>query len=404
MDINIGTIMKINKKTLCQIFLFFCFVLLSGFDNLALDIVSAVCVIFLIIFYASVRSSFHMMTCVGYSVYIAVPAFLHKIFNDTKFELFYITSFFVMMLLIGTQSTNFNDLACKGKRNVGMYYWGLLGAAVLLSINANLFVVYVPFLMVLMIRAFEIRKLFYNFYLYFLFLTIYLAYLYYAWSGYGRTVVAGILICATLYLFYASHLRFSKYLLMVLTSIAPFAMAGRTSFDFSNIDLLSSLNDSAFGPYGQAAEFAANASYDLAGLIDQWIFTLFVFIPRAVWSEKPYGFGFEYTVRHLDWSYIDAGHSIAATFVGEHLYFMGYWGFISAGLMVFLISCLVNFFNKLNFLHGAGVSIISANVLALVWGGMTSFSARMAFSIIVFLVIYFFYLKFSNKWRYTFGN
>lgn len=396
--------MKINKKTLCQIFLFFCFVLLSGFDDLALDIVSAVCVIFLIIFYASARSSFHMMTCVGYSVYIVAPAFLHKIFNDTKFELFYITSFFVMMLLIGTKSTNFNDLACKGKRHMGMYYWGLLGAAVLLFINANLFVVYVPFLMVLMIRAFEIRKLFYNFYLYFLFLTIYLAYLYYAWSGYGRTVVAGILICATLYLFYASHLRFSKYLLMVLTSTAPFVMVGRTSFDFSNIDLLSSLNDSAFGPYGQAAEFAANASYDLAGLIDQWIFTLFVFIPRAVWSEKPYGFGFEYTVRNLDWSYIDAGHSIAATFVGEHLYFMGYWGFISAGLMVFVISCLVNFFNKLNFLHGAGVSIISANAMALVWGGMTSFSARMAFSIIVFLVIYFFYLKFSNKWRYTFGN
>lgn len=399
---SITTIKKTSLSFSLTVLFFFVF---SFLNTPFASYLSAAGVTLAILVYANERSAFHMMTCVGHMVFIATPAFLHNYYNDIDFALFHVTSFLVMLLLINTYSTEFDDLACRGKNSRKQYYLGLIIAITLLFINAQLFVIFIPLLIILMIRSFEKNKVINNFFLLIVFFACYSLYLIFFWNGFGRTVVSGVLLCAILYFIYASKIYFNKYLLFASVAFAPLVMTGRKSLNFENIDLSAALNDSAFGPYGTAANFISEFNeYDLSGLFGQWLYSLFIFIPRSIWSSKPNGFGFEYTIQNLDWSYIDSGHSIAATFAGEHLYFMGYLGLISAILMVLLIARAVSYINDLKYLHGSGTAIFSANIMALTWGGMSSFSTRFSFSFIIFLAFYYTYKKTLDKWKYTSGK
>src|SRR5699024_5646232 len=108
---------------------------------------------------------------------------------------------------------------------------------------------------------------------------------------------------------------------------------------------------------------------------------------RSIWPDKPYGFGYEYTVRHLDQSLIDAGHSIASTLIGDHIYFLGYFGLYFSILLYMLIALIINLMYKIKGLNGNGVLIISSSMMALPWGGITSFSARVILSLLFFVLM-----------------
>ena len=154
---------------------------------------------------------------------------------------------------------------------------------------------------------------------------------------------------------------------------------------FTDFDLQDVLNDSAIGPYRLASDFIGHydsTGMDFEGFVDQIIFTIFSFVPRDWWPEKPFGFGFQYVIDNMSASYVDAGHSIASTLVGDHIYYLGWFGVLSGFLIICLIaySCRVAYSSR--YFHGFVHVIFAANMMVLVWGGMTSFSARIVFPLI----------------------
>lgn len=164
------------------------------------------------------------------------------------------------------------------------------------------------------------------------------------------------------------------------------------------------LNDSAFGPYRLAETFIQryeNTGVDVSGFFEQVIFTLFSFVPREIWESKPFGFGFVYVVENMDQYLVDSGHSIASTLFGDHVYYLGWWGLLTGLIMVNLLVRMITFVYSRKVFDGALYIILSCNMMVLLWGGMTSFSARVIFPMIgvsLFYVLYLLYKSLSKRY------
>ena len=154
--------------------------------------------------------------------------------------------------------------------------------------------------------------------------------------------------------------------------------------------------DSNLSPYLLANDLRfREMSADPVGLLEQFFLYFFMWIPRAFWEGKPYGFGFEYTVQNLDQSLIDAGHSIASLFVGEHIYYLGSLGLFTALLSILLVAFTYNYFRKLKNNISYFSFIVALHMPTFVWGGLASYSARVWMPLLSFslLIIIFYSIK-----------
>lgn len=336
------------------------------------------------------RNPIQMLFLVGYGTFLYAPAVLNSIEYGTSFELFYLSSVIAAFFLRFTKGLVHvqQEYAPAGVRRLfaGVSALVVAGAFLIPDLVGSLFPLEIMlFTMALgsRTRAVNLRCLLY-------FLAALASYSLVAWNGFGRTVVAGWLLVAFLYYCYASGVRASKLLFGLAPTAGSFLLTTRELFSGGFATVEAVLGDSAFGPYRLASTFAAHAQtwgLDLPGFFDQVIFTLFVFVPRDIWPEKPYGFGFEYTVKNLDAYLVAAGHSVAATFIGEHLYYLGYWGLLTAVVMSYTVAALCRLIYGIRVLHGHGIALVACSVPVLVWGGMTSFSARLALPLIVMLAV-----------------
>lgn len=354
------------------------------------------------------KSSVHMMFFLGFSTFLFLPSLLNWYYLNTDFSLFFlssITSYFFLFFTKDTKVKLFKDygqliriifliLSCL------MIFFSAIGLGGFLpSIFA--------FMIFLLSLCFIQNKIKNNILFFSIFFLLFFSYMIFSWSGFGRTVLFGWLLLSLLQFLYSINISINKYIFGLLPGLSATMLSSRDIFDLNFSSFEDALNDSAYGPYRLASEFidiSNEKGIDFLGFFDQILFTLFVYIPRVIWIDKPYGFGFEYTVQHLDQYLVDAGHSIASTLIGDHIYYLGYFGIISSLIVFGVIALLTKLLYRIPGLNGNGVLIFSASMMVLVWGGMTSFSARIALPTIIFLMIYFILRRFIiNKTKIRWG-
>lgn len=373
------------KKSQCvSLMLVFLFTLISLLTDSNLIQIILIFLSFSLIFITVEKDSpVHLMFLIGYSSFLFFPAILNYIIFNTDTLLFFLSSIISQFFLIFTSGLFFSPV--KNKNNYFYMYFVFCFLLVLCSIFdwSDLYFLG-PFVMffVLCLRKNNVK---YNTFLFLSFLSFFVFYYIFGWNGFGRTVTFGMLITAFVYYCIACNITINKALITFLPILASLGMVDRKNLNFS-VDFISVANDSAVSPYRLAATFIDhfnNNGFDFKGFFDQVVYCLFIYIPRDLWENKPNGFGFQYVVDNLDQYLVDAGHSIASTLIGDHIYFFGWWGGISALIVIYLISRMIRWFYNMNFLQGQLVVLFSCNMMVFVWGGVTSLSSRIVFPLVM---------------------
>ena len=125
---------------------------------------------------------------------------------------------------------------------------------------------------------------------------------------------------------------------------------------------------------------------NLIGIFDQLLFFFSSFIPREIFPNKPLGFGRLYVEKELNVTHYSDGHSIAATFLGDPIYYLGKYLWIPF-ILVF-IWFFNTFYNFLREKNGNLHIIFLIFIPTFIWGGMASFSSRFLFLTIFIYMIY----------------
>lgn len=354
------------------------------------------------------ESSIHMMFFVGFSTFIFLPALLNWYFLDVNTLLFFLSSivaYFFLFLTKNTKVKKFDDYG--GLIRIIYFIFCLFVIFICFSGVDDFVAAAMAFLIILLSLSFKQNNIKNNIIYLFIFIITFFVYLVFSWGGFGRTVVFGWLLLALLQFCYSININVNKYIFALFPGIGATLLVSRDIFQLKFTGIGEILNDSAYSPYRLASTFMETydrQGIDTIGFFNQILYTFFIFVPRSMWPEKPYGFGFEYTVQHYDNYLIDAGHSIAATLIGEHIYYLGYWGLITSLMVFSFIAFIINFLYKIKGLNGNGILIFSASMMVLVWGGMTSFSSRIILPTIIFLILYFLLRKILvNKTRIKLG-
>jgi len=363
-------------------------------DWYAADVVMATCILAMLSRKVNAKSSIELMFMVGFSVFIYFPALVNGFLFETSFALFYATAVISFFFLHSVSGLEYRPPVRWSIKN---FYFFLLSCVAVVGVSFfGDYAHYVlsPFVMFYALSLRPGRQL-RNLLIFAIFFCTFLVYYFIGWGGFGRTVTFGILLVGVLYFMYASNIKVSKIAFTVLPIVGSLFLVGRKTAAIS-FDIEAAANDSAIGPYRLASTFvnaSAERGIDISGFFDQVIFTLFIWVPRQIWPSKPFGFGYQWVVDNMADSFVDAGHSIASTFIGDHLYFFGWWGMLTAAAMAYGIARFCRFLYSMKLFSGFGVVIISCQMMVLVWGGMTSLSARVASPLVAlapFLLLYAF--------------
>jgi hypothetical protein len=226
--------------------------------------------------------------------------------------------------------------------------------------------------------------------LYVLLMSFVLIYAVTYWNGFGRLILAATLIIPSLLVFRQLKVPFGK--LVFLVSACVLGLFGTLlrfrDTTFASI-LRASLSDSNSGPLllgSSIIERARNGIViDLPGWFDQVILIFLAVWPRAWWREKPLGFGAAWVADNMGPGYW--GHSIASTFMGEHIYYLGLaWGSAAAFASLILIALTYNAMMQARSLFGLGGYLVAVYLPTFYWGGMASFATRFWIGLIPLLV------------------
>lgn len=200
------------------------------------------------------------------------------------------------------------------------------------------------------------------------------------WSGFGRLVLAGTLIVPTLLIIRRLQIPFGKYVFLVFCAAGGVlgTLLRIPNATFGSV-LRASLSDSNVGPLVLGQSFIERARNgvmtDWSGWLDQVILLGLAVWPRDWWREKPLGFGAAWVADNMGPGYW--GHSIASTFMGEHIYYLGLgWGLAAAVAAVVLIARIYNALMSSRYLFGLGGYLVAVYLPTFYWGGMASFATR----------------------------
>lgn len=222
-------------------------------------------------------------------------------------------------------------------------------------------------------------------------------YSYYYWNGMGRLVVFGCILVASLILANNhKNIPIGKWVILFLMGFGSFAGSfyrfGGTSFKEV---VQESLKDSNISPLVLLTTIYTTAGTQVASLrgwLDQLLLFFTIGFPRELWPSKPLGFGYEYTVDNLEEYLAQAGHSVAATYVGEHIYYLGsFYSVFGVTLSVILMAYLYRFLCRKSILGGYGTMAVAIWLPTFYWNGMASFSARFSLSAAPLILLYIFH-------------
>lgn len=389
-------------------FLFFLFFTILGVavDGSWISIICAFIIYFMVGASVEKKSAIHMMFFLGYTTFVFLAMLLNWYYLDVEISLYFYTSIIALFFLIWTKETKVNEFIDYGKKLRFYYFVYCIVACPLLVLHTGLASPVFGFLIFFMAMCLR-QNCFSNYYILAAFSVPFFFYMGFVWNGFGRTVTFGWLILAILIFLYSRHVYINKYFFAMVPGLASILVKSRNLFKLSFDGLESSLGDSAFSPYRLATTFSQHAEQsglDVSGFVEQMVFVFFVFIPRSIWPDKPYGFGFEYTVRHLERYLIESGHSVASTLIGDHLYYLGFYGIFSSLVLFAVIAWGTRYLYRIKGLNGNGVLVFAASMMVLSWGGATSFSARVIMPLMFFLlIVVLFKNKISNRFDSVFS-
>jgi hypothetical protein len=224
-------------------------------------------------------------------------------------------------------------------------------------------------------------------------------------AGYLRLYFdgGGRLIVATLFYALAAILGMWKprwavkkiIILSLIPAILFFGYIRGNTGDFKDVLVAADGLESLYGPYQICTDVVEHI--DL-GIMDFQKFepltsTLFFWVPRSLWPQKPFGFGFELT-RHFRPQLVHIEHSMAATYLGE---FYASAGILAVAVGFFwLVSCLTWLDLKMGRLAGSDavslsfvlrmivMAILTAGIFDYVWVGSFTFFSRNILRLVLF--------------------
>ncbi|MDX3897797.1 hypothetical protein [Pasteurella multocida] len=339
----------------------------------------------------------HQLLGIGYVTFVAYPYVIlfYLGWQEETLYLFYMVHFYFFFFFI--YFTKENDFSKEKiiRENVRLkkikYYFlclSLIGMLFLTNGDPTFFVAGAAIILLFMLRYmnnFGYKDLFIYSIPYLGYIIIYSIFF---WSGFGRLVLVGNIIFPLLYWLKFSRFKIGNSIIFIFSIIIGSLMSLlRFENESLTLDLL--LKDSAVGPfilsYGM---FSAKDYYqiDLSGLSEQIQLMFFAFTPRALWTDKPIGFGRLYVDKEMDTTIFSDSHSIAALIFGDYYFFLSkYW---LIGIILFSVFIIL-FYRFLN--H----KLVSINHVALIylptliWGGMASFGARFSTGAMAILILLF---------------
>ena len=245
----------------------------------------------------------------------------------------------------------------------------------------------------------------------------------FVFSGGGRINIAATLLAVVTVASWVWPSRLYKISILV---IAPFALTWASVIEltrYQSIEMQVSV-DATQQAFGKGAGLTSVlAPYDtlvdivsLSGIwgvrpflewIDQVVFTIFFWVPRVWWPNKPEGFG-KMIVYELQPDLGSTTYTMAASVFGEFVY---YAGMLGPGLALVMIILFVSIINKaLNWagrtsssiwmIHYALFAYMSAQGLTLIWGGLASYAPRglaAMFGLSAVLCLWLFFRSFSVR-------
>lgn len=200
-------------------------------------------------------------------------------------------------------------------------------------------------------------------------------------SGFGRLALASPIFMLTLIIANSLRVPFTKFAILASVPVGGFfgsLVRSDAGLNMSQIIVVAA-KDSIANPLLLFDNiYALSRSYlrlSVSEWFDQFMLFFLAFFPRAIWAGKPEGFGFEYTVENYESYMIVAGHSVAATFVGEHFYYLG--PVFGVGGMIIAI-LLISYLWRIMCVYKDGYLAvgIAVNLPTFYWGGMQAYSSR----------------------------
>lgn len=200
-------------------------------------------------------------------------------------------------------------------------------------------------------------------------------------SGFARLALASPIFILTLIMANSLRISFIKPTILAIVPVGGFFGSVIRSDAGFNVGLVMEVaaQDSIANPLllfdhiyqvrRAFSDVAISAWFDQVGLF------FLGAVPRSLWSGKPEGFGFEYTVENLKTYLVKAEHSVAATFAGEHVYYLGIvFGLAGMLVGVILVSFMWRFLCR--YKDGYLAVGVAVNVPTFYWGGMQAYAAR----------------------------
>ncbi len=219
--------------------------------------------------------------------------------------------------------------------------------------------------------------------------TAFLTYLEFVFSGFGRLRIGSMGLALAILLAYRWRGRLTKAVLLAATAPAISYMAGsRAEFNASITGERTETGlESVISPmvrFGQLLEMDAAGQF-AHSWGTSFLTALVALVPRAIWPDKPIGFGAELGLLFRP-ELAAYGHSELALLHGEFLHAFGAFGLIlfvaALGIFVRLVDrVLVLSMSKetstlmASLLVSMGV-IVAASIVDLIWGGAFTYVAR----------------------------
>lgn len=195
-------------------------------------------------------------------------------------------------------------------------------------------------------------------------------------------------------------------MVLLITQLRRFLLAPQASAASIGSAPSATEVDSMVSPLGDFGRVLSTPALDGVGDGSTFFATLVSFIPRAVWPEKPIGFGAELTAR-LEPEMVSVGHSMAALSAGEWYFNFGMFGLLAmTGVLGFLIRTLD--LRLLSALSGEAAStrrqviqlvslvFLIGGLADLAWVGSFTFVTRVGMRVAVAVVLILLFLTARN--------
>ncbi|MFS0739848.1 hypothetical protein ABC365_04445 [Brevundimonas sp. 3P9-tot-E] len=292
------------------------------------------------------------------------------------------TVFIGLTFFVGSKKVNMT----RPSVTLNSYFMFISGSIILLyATNGGSFLYATPLMGMLLAAHCRSASKFSSAASYGIFAAYILIYAIFYWSEFGRLVLAGSLLAPLLAVLNRYNLRIAKIPLLVLTGTGGlFGSLLRIEGATPSTIVMAALRDSAVSPLVTAQDFLNRLDQNAPIRWREWWDQVTLYFlgpfPRQWWPSKPYGFGFQYVIDNLESAYVLSGHSIAATFMGEHIYYLNSTLFFFATIFaMILVIGAVRVTQSLGLFLGSGSYLVAVYIPTFYWGGMASFSQRFIF-------------------------